>query len=120
MTFQQRTQTGTTDPTALASTETFEDLYSMAGVLESANYSGSLGAFISGVNTGDTITHEAYFPFEETLFELGIDKLFIYVEYSTRGRRFKVKGIEPYGAGNKWLKVSLVEKGFADKEATKA
>lgn len=72
-----------------------------------------------GVTIDPKITHLAYMPFDQEIYELDTNSLFVELE-RTRNRRYKLDSIRDYGEQEEWLLLYLIDNGFADLEATGA
>jgi hypothetical protein len=67
-----------------------------------------------GVNIIQGATHVCYMKFDETVFELDINSLWVEIEFH-KNRRFKLLSIENYLEFDKYLALWLQETGFVKK-----
>jgi len=73
-----------------------------------------------GVNEDDAVTHFGYCGFDQTIYELDRNNLFVKISGYSEGeknRLFKLKKIEDYGEQRQWLRFHLTETGFDNNEA---
>lgn len=73
----------------------------------------------AGVSIDRSSTHVFYIPFDLDVYELDVNKLFVLVK-GRKERRFKLNKIGDYGEQEKWLVLSLEEKGFSENSANEA
>lgn len=111
--FIKSRQSAGTDIDNLHPTMTFTTVYEcMAGFEEvKPTYR------FDGITIDSTITHIAYIPFEQSVYELDTNKLFVEKE-GQRNRYFKLKPIRDYGEQGEWLVLYLTETGFSDLQAS--
>ena len=95
--------------------ETFEIKYTMMGYIEAIKPTSRF----NGINIADGITHLVYLPFEQTIYELDRNSLYIEIERQ-KNRRFKLEQIEDYGEQGNYLVLYCRELGFTDIEANNA
>jgi len=93
-------------------TETFTAVFEFMGKLEIINPT----ARFNGVNIGDNITHIIYIPFDQAIYELDINTLFVEIERQ-KNRRFKLLSISNLDEQDTYLALYCKETGFVDKEA---
>ena len=115
---QRREIKGTNPGQSTQAGFTFTDVARMAGCLE--QYLSRNSRRFDGVSTEDSagpaFTHEAYITFDQEVYELDYNTLYVRYE-GKRDRLFKLKGIVNYGEQDEWLQLHLQETGFADREA---
>ena len=109
-------EAATTDFGSLQANPTKTKITSMFGYFEAVKPS----LRFDGVVIDDKTTHLFYIAFDQTIYELDVNKLFCLKYNPARNRIFKLSNIENYGERDQWLMLSLEEQGFADKEATEA
>lgn len=103
---------GSTQPT-----ETFTAIVSYPGYLEAMKYTPRWDGVSTVDQSADNFTHVAYIPFDQDVYELDVNKLYV-KRSGTRDRYFKLKGIKDYGERDTYLQLQLAETGFTDLEAS--
>lgn len=92
--------------------ESFTDIENFMGYIEAKKPT----VRFDGINILNEITHVAYSPFDQTVYELDVNTLFIQVERN-RNRIFKLLQIMNYGEQDEYLAYYLKETGFSDIKA---
>ena len=93
--------------------EIFTNVLNMNGNIEEVKPTDRF----NGVNVADGITHIVYVPFEQSIYELDINTLFVELERS-KNRRFKMLSVGNLGEQDQYMALYCKETGFVDKEAT--
>jgi hypothetical protein len=111
----QRSQ-GTTDLNNVLPTEQFTPVADVGtngnimGRVESINpVSRFAGVDINGFKA----THILWTNWDNVVFQLGVNSLFIDVEYPEQNRRFKILSIEDYSELQKFIKMYATDRGFS-------
>lgn len=96
-------------------------LLSIFGRLEEVNALARYAGIKMTNNTPEgKSSHVVYIPFEQSIFELDINRFFIKVERTVRSRLFKMNKISNYGEQDEYLAVWCNETGFDDLEAAQS
>ena len=113
MTIKKREQQGTgPDSNDISSKAVFTDILNQMGYLEAIRPTTRF----DGVYIDRATTHIAYVSFDQTVYELDVNSLFIDLERN-RNRLFKMQKIMNYGEQDEYLAISLSETGFTDLQA---
>ena len=72
-----------------------------------------------GISIDKTSTHYWYIPFEQDVYELDVNSLFVTRE-GAKERIFKLNEIENYDEQDRWLALHLEAKGFSENTTTGA
>jgi len=76
---------------------------------------------IDGIAINSQTTHLYYMPFDNDVFNLNIDTLYIEVEKSvSRNRFFKVQAILNLDEQDEYIVFTMAERGFAELEAARS
>lgn len=108
----------TTEPGYNGDKQLFTSVVNYPGRLEAVKYVPRF----DGVNVMDmgsrSFTHVIYIPFDQTVYELDLNTLYVKLT-RTRDRLFKLTGgIKDVDEQEQWLELALMETGFSDLEAT--
>jgi hypothetical protein len=106
---------GTTDFGDVQAEPTLATIRSYFGYLETVRPS----IRFDGVSIDRTSTHYWYIPYEQDIYELDVNSLFVTKE-GTKERIFKLNEIENYDEQDRWLALHLEAKGFSENTATEA
>ena len=96
--------------------ESFASVTACAGYLEANTGSRRF----DGVSIDSRLTHAAYIPYDQTIFELDRGSLWVLFEGKSRSRRFALLAIQDYHEQEEYILLQLTERGFSDLEAAKA
>lgn len=88
------------------------------GELEAVKYTRRFDGVSMEDQSADNFTHVGYIPFDQDIYELDVNTMFVEIE-ATRNRRFKLKGIQDYDEEGQWLQLKLAETGFSDLDGAK-
>lgn len=72
-----------------------------------------------GVTISDRVTHVVYIPYDQDIYELDYNTLWVEIE-QTRNKNYKMDGIMNLGEQDEYLALFLIERGFVNLEATEA
>ncbi len=114
---KKRTSGGTSPGKSIQPKMVFTDVVDSFGRLEVKKSTRRFDGVSIMDQSQDNFTHAGYIPFDQDVYELDVNTLFVDIE-DTRNRRFKLKSIEKYNEGSQWLQLKLAETGFADLEAS--
>lgn len=93
--------------------EEFSDIAQFLGYIEETKSTPRWNGVSTHDQSGPATTHAAYIPFDQTVYELDINKLYIRIS-GTRNRLLKLKGIKNYDEEDKYILMYLDETGFED------
>jgi hypothetical protein len=111
----KKSEQGTTDLDDIQAEPTLTIIRSYFGYLEAVRPS----IRFDGVSIDRTSTHYWYIPYEQDIYELDVNSLFVTRE-GTKERIFKLNEIENYDEQDRWLALHLEAKGFSENGATEA
>jgi len=92
-------------------TEAFTPIVSYAGYLEEKKFTPRWDGVSTEDQSAGNFTHVAYVPYDQTVYELDINTLFVRIT-DTRNKLYKLKGIKEYG--DYYIQLQLAETGFED------
>jgi hypothetical protein len=104
---------GTTGFESTQATPTLTTIRSYFGLLEVTRPT----VRFDGVTITPISSHIWYIPYEQDIYELDLNSLYVKLEGS-KERIFKLDKIEIYDESNQWLLLYLVDKGFSENYAT--
>lgn len=111
VTIKERALQGTTFD-SIESEELFTDVGNIFGKLEVRNPTKRY----DGVTIPDSVTHIVYIPFDQTYYELDMNKAFIEIDRS-RKRYFKMLSVKNVGEQDEYIAFFCKETGFSDLKA---
>jgi hypothetical protein len=104
---------GTTGFSSTQATPTLTTVRAYFGLLEVTRPT----VRFDGVTIEPTSTHIWYIPYEQDVYELDVNSLYVKLE-GTKERIFKLDKIENYDESDQWLSLYLIDKGFSENYAT--